>query len=261
MIHVLFIGDVVGRPGRRVLLQHLPGLRARYAPALVIANAENAAAGFGVTEAIVTELLEAGVDLLTSGNHIWDRREALNFIDRQPRLLRPHNYPPGTPGSGWWAGECGGLRIGVLNLMGQVFMQPVVDCPFRCAEAALARHGGEVDAVVVDFHGEASSEKQALGRFLDGRVAAVLGSHTHVPTADEGLLPGGTAYITDAGMTGCYDSIIGMEVGPSVERFTTRLARRLEVARGPARLCGVRVALDPAGGRARAIERLRLEEA
>ena len=261
MINVLFIGDVVGRPGRRVLLQHLPALRARYAPALVIANVENAAAGFGVTETIVADLLAAGADVLTSGNHIWDRREALDFIAAQPRLLRPQNYPPGTPGSGWWAAETGGLRIGVLNLMGQVFMHPVVDCPFRCAEAVLERRAAEVDTIIVDFHGEASSEKQAMGRFLDGRVAAVLGSHTHVPTADETLLPGGTAYITDAGMTGCYDSIIGMEVGPSVERFTTRLARRLEVAQGPASLCGVRVELDPAGGRARSIERLRLDEA
>lgn len=260
-MNILFVGDVVGRPGRRVLMHHLPALRDELAPVLVVANVENAAAGFGITPAIAEELLAAGVDVMTSGNHIWDRREVLEYISGQPRLLRPHNYPPGTPGSGWYVAAANGVRVGILNLMGQVFMHPLLDCPFHCAEAVLTAHASEVDTIVVDFHGEASSEKQAMGRFLDGRVAAVLGSHTHVPTADETVLPGGTAYITDAGMTGCYDSVIGMQPQPSVERFVTRLSRRLEVAQGPASLCAVRVELDPRSGRARRVARLRREEA
>jgi metallophosphoesterase (TIGR00282 family) len=259
-MNILFVGDVVGRPGRRALFQHLEALRRRHQLSLVVVNAENAAAGFGITESIAAEFFDRGVDVLTSGNHIWDKREALDFIEHQPRLLRPANYPPGTPGKGLLVTDTtDGRRVAVLNVMGTVFMHPVLDCPFRCVDRLLSEIPEDLDAVLVDFHAEATSEKQAMGWHLDGRVSAVVGSHTHVPTADERVLPGGTAYISDAGMTGCYDSIIGMQIDSSLQRFTTRLNIRFEVAGGKGTLCGVVLGIDKTG-RATAIERIALRE-
>lgn len=257
---VLFVGDVVGQSGRRVLLQHLPALRARESLDIVVVNAENAAAGFGVTEKIAREFLDAGIDVLSTGNHVWDKKEALEFIEREPRLLRPDNYPAGTPGSGWYVVRKAGATLGVLNVMGQVFMHPTLACPFACVERALANRPADVQAVLVDFHAETTSEKMAMGWFLDGRVSAVVGTHTHVPTADERILPGGTAYISDVGMSGCYDSVIGMDKDKALKRFVGKLPERHEVAEGVGTLCAVILDID-ASGKARAIRRIALREA
>jgi metallophosphoesterase (TIGR00282 family) len=257
-MRILFIGDIVGRPGRQAVTEELPALVAGYAPELVVANAENAAAGFGITPALVDELLAAGIDLLTSGNHIWDRKEILPFFEAgaaDRRLLRPANYP-GAPGTGLWLGQArGGIPCAVLNLQGRVFM-PDIDCPFRTADRLLASLPADVKVILVDMHAETTSEKQAMGYYLDGRVSAVLGTHTHVPTADERLLPGGTAYLTDVGMTGPYAGIIGNEKEGVLRRFLTALPTRFEVAEGDVRLCGAVVEVDEATGRARRIERL-----
>lgn len=260
MFKILFIGDVVGSSGRRVLLDNLQELQRRHAIDYTIVNAENAAAGFGVTRRIGEEFLDRGVDLLTSGNHIWDKREALEYIIDEPRLLRPGNYPPDTPGRGWHRAEVDGVTVGVFNTMGTVFMNPTLDCPFRCADHILDTQLAGCDIVFLDFHGEASSEKNAMGWYLDGRVSAVVGTHTHVPTADERVLPGGTAFISDAGMTGCYDSIIGMRIEPSLKRFVHKVPERFEVSRGRGTLCGVVVSVDPSTGHSTGIERLRVEE-
>jgi metallophosphoesterase (TIGR00282 family) len=260
-LNILFVGDVVGKPGRRVLLSNLADLREHYNLDFIVVNAENAAAGFGVTAALAEELFENGVDVLTSGNHIWDKREALEYIGTQSRLLRPHNYPDSIPGSGWLVVDSEiGVPVAVLNLMGQVFMYPSLDCPFRCADAVLAEKPEHVKVVLVDFHAEASSEKVAMGWHLDGRVSAVVGSHTHVPTADERVLPQGTAYISDAGMTGCYDSIIGMNTDKVLMRFVHKLPERFEVASGQGTLSAVVIDVDPATGLSRGIERLSIGE-
>ena len=260
MFKILFIGDIVGRSGRRVLLNHLSELKLRHDIDCTIVNAENAAAGFGVTRAISSDLLEIGADVLTSGNHIWDKRETLEFIEGEPRLLRPENYPEGTPGKGWYKVQVNDLSIGVLNTMGIVFMHPTLDCPFRCADRVLSTHLSGCDVVLVDFHAEASSEKVAMGWHLDGRVSAVVGTHTHVPTADERVLPGGTAFISDVGMTGCYDSIIGMKIEPSLKRFLHKVPERFEVSTGRGTLCGVVIEIDPATGRSTGIQRVRIDE-
>lgn len=256
-MRLLFIADIMGRPGREALLRLLPGLRARLAPDLVIANAENAAAGAGFTPQIARSLLGAGVDCLTGGNHSFDNKEGVGyFAAGGERALRPHNYPPGNPGSGRAVIPLpGGGELLVVNLIGRVFMQPV-DCPFRGADALLAEWGGR-GPVFVDFHAEASSEKLALGRHLDGRVSAVIGTHTHVQTADERILPGGTAFLTDAGMTGPHGGIIGMESEGVLHRFLYQSPRRFEVASSDPRLQGVWIDLDE-GGRASAIARLDL---
>ncbi|MDH5631737.1 MAG: TIGR00282 family metallophosphoesterase [Gammaproteobacteria bacterium] len=260
-MNLLFIGDIVGKPGRRIVLNDLPALRREYVIDIVIANAENAAAGFGVTEKTAKALLNGGVDVLTNGNHAWDKREALEYIEREPRLMRPWNYPEGTPGKGWYlATTATGIRVGVLNVMGQVFVHPSLDCPFRAVDEALARHADEADVILLDFHAEVTSEKMAMGWYMDGRVSAVVGTHTHVPTADERILPGGTAYITDVGMTGCYDSVIGMNHTKSLKRFVQKLPERAEVAEGAASLCAVLVDIDETTGHARRIERIRLNE-
>ncbi|KAA3631607.1 MAG: TIGR00282 family metallophosphoesterase [Proteobacteria bacterium] len=255
---ILFVGDVVAKGGRQVLFSSLEAFEAEYDIDLVVVNGENAAGGFGVTRAVVEEFFAHGVDVLTSGNHAWDKREALEFIDEMPRLLRPHNYPPGTPGSGWYVATArNGERVGILNTMGRVFMHPDLDCPFRCADEVLAARPADVKTVLVDFHAEASSEKVAMGWYLDGRVSAVVGTHTHVPTADERLLPQGTAYISDVGMTGCYNSVIGMKTDLSLGRFVSKLPQRLEPANGPATLSAVLIDVDERSGRARRIERIR----
>jgi hypothetical protein len=258
---MLFIGDVMGAPGLRAVRAHTPRLRAAHALDLVIANAENVAGGNGVTKETAEALFSAGVDVLTNGNHAWDKKEALDYIQTEPRLLRPHNYPDGTPGDGWFVAiAANGERLGILNLLGTNFMQPVLGCPFRAADRALARKPPDVKLVFVDMHAEATSEKMAMGWYLDGRVSAVIGTHTHVPTADERILPRGTGFLTDAGMSGCYDSVIGLKTEQSLQRFVHKLPAPFEVADGTGELCGVLLDLDAASGRCRHIQRLRLSE-
>ncbi len=252
---VLFIGDVTGKPGRRIVADRLPALRRAHSLDVVIANGENSAGGMGLTAGTAAELFAAGVDVITNGNHVWHNREAYELLDGDPRVLRPANYPPGVPGRGAAVVTTpGGARIGVLNLQGRVFMQELDD-PFRAAREQAATLRAQVPVVFVDFHAEATSEKVAMGWYLDGRVSAVIGTHTHVQTADERVLPGGTAFITDAGMTGPRDGIIGMGREAILERFLTQLPMRFEVAVGPVQLNAVVVTVGD-DGRADAIERV-----
>lgn len=257
---LLFLGDTVGRSGRSAICRLLPEIRSRLDLDFVIVNGENAAAGFGITGKICEQLYGAGVDVITTGNHVWAQREVMEHIDRDRRLLRPHNYPAGTPGRGvgTYTARSGG-KVLVLNVMTRVFMDPLDD-PFDCIERELARErlGTTVDAIVIDAHGEASSEKAAIGVAVDGRVSLVVGSHTHVPTADWRVLPGGTGYQTDAGMCGDYDSIIGMEKQEPLDRFRRKIAgARFTPARGEATLCGIYVETDDATGLARHVGPLR----
>jgi len=255
-VNLLFIGDVVGRPGREGVAKLLPGLRRQHHIAFTIANAENSAGGMGVTADTADQLLSAGVDVLTTGNHVWRRREALPFLDQEPRLLRPANYPPGAPGRG--AGlfvTADNHPVAVLNLLGRTFMG-LADCPFRAADREIELLRGKTSVIVVDMHAEATSEKLAMGWCLDGRVSAVIGTHTHVQTADERLLPQGTAYITDVGMTGPRDSILGVRHEAVISRFFTGLPGRFEVADGPVVLSGVVVEIDFDTGRANSIRRV-----
>jgi metallophosphoesterase (TIGR00282 family) len=255
-MRILFIGDIVGRPGRQLVKTGLAALISRHGIDLVIANAENAAAGAGVTREIGDELLELGVDVMTSGNHIWDKKEAFSYIGAEPRLLRPANYPAGAPGNGsYLARTRDGVSVGVVNVMGRVFMLHIDD-PFAIAMREIEALRQRTRIVFVDFHAEATSEKIAMGWHLDGKVTAVVGTHTHVQTADERILPKGTAYLTDVGMTGPHDSIIGVEVEPSLNRFLTGLPSRFEVASGNPRLNAVIVDADETTGRATDIERL-----
>jgi 2',3'-cyclic-nucleotide 2'-phosphodiesterase len=259
-LRILFCGDVVGRSGREAIQAHLPGLRARLGADFVVVNGENAAGGVGITEEICREFYEAGTDVVTTGNHVWDRREIIATIDRDPRLLRPQNFPKGTPGRGVGVFQAKGRKVMVLNIMGRLFMDPLDD-PFAGAERELAsqRLGGTVDAILVDFHAEATSEKMALAHFLDGRVSLVVGTHTHVPTADHQILPGGTAYLSDAGMCGDYDSVIGMEKSVPIQRFLRKMpTERLSAATGEATLCGLLLETDDATGLARRIEPIRV---
>jgi metallophosphoesterase (TIGR00282 family) len=260
-MRLLFLGDVVGRAGRKAVVEGLPKLIARYKLDFVVVNGENAAGGFGITEALLRDLLDAGADAVTLGNHAFDQREALVFIERQDRLIRPLNYPKGTPGRGAGLYRArNGAEVLVVQGMGRVFM-PELDCPFRAIEAEVEACPLKVgaDAIVVDFHAEATSEKQAMGAFLDGRVTCVVGTHTHVPTADERVLKGGTAFMTDAGMCGDYESIVGMEAEEPLNRFLTRIPRgRFEPAMGPATLSGLAVETDDATGLARYAKALRL---
>ncbi|WP_158808848.1 TIGR00282 family metallophosphoesterase [Beijerinckia sp. L45] len=249
-MRLLFIGDIIGRAGRAILLSTLPDLRRRWALDCVVVNGENAAGGFGITETICTEFLEAGADCITLGNHSFDQREALVFITRQPRLIRPMNYPKGTPGGGTALIDTeSGHRVLVASAMGRTFMD-AMDDPFAAIDAELeACPLGQVcDAAIIDFHAEATSEKQAFGHFVDGRASLVVGTHTHVPTADHQILPGGTAYMSDAGMTGDYDSVIGMEKEEPIRRMTRKVpGSRFEPAMGPATLCGIAVETDASG--------------
>ena len=259
-MRIIFLGDIVGRPGRDVVAAELPDLRKSLAADFVIANGENAAAGFGITRKICDQLFAAGVDVITGGNHSWDQREALAFIDGEPRLLRPDNYPTGTPGRG--AGlytAANGRKVCVLNIMGQLFMESLND-PFAAIERLLAKHrlGHTADVVLLDFHGEATSEKMAVGHFVDGRVSLCVGTHTHVPTADTVILPGGTAYQSDAGMCGDYDSVIGMMKEISVDRFVKKMrGERLTAATGPGTLCGLLLETDDRTGLAKLVEPIR----
>jgi metallophosphoesterase (TIGR00282 family) len=259
-MNILFIGDIVGRPGRDLVHRGLRGLVEYYGIDLVIANAENSANGFGITRDIGHTLLEWGVDVMTSGNHIWDKKEALEYIVTEPRLLRPANYPAGVPGRGSYVAQTGdGRAVGVINLMGRVFMVPIDD-PFAVAlrEIEAIRHKTRI--IFVDMHAEATSEKIAMGWHLDGRVTAVVGTHTHVQTADDRILPNGTAYLTDAGMTGPHDSIIGMEKEPSLARFLNGMPTKFEPASGNPRLNGVVIEADDKTGRATKITRISCSE-
>jgi metallophosphoesterase (TIGR00282 family) len=256
---LLFIGDIVARPGRELVRRGLRAIVRAHDIDLVLANGENAAGGAGITRDITTELLQSGIDVLTSGNHVWDKREVLEFIDREPRLIRPANYPAGAPGAGShvWNGQ-DGVVVGVTNALGRVFLANIDD-PFAVVTQQIERlRSAGATIIVVDFHAEATSEKMAFGWYLDGKVSAVVGTHTHVQTADERILPGGTAYITDVGMTGAHDGIIGMERSSVIARFTTGLPARFEPATGDPRLHAVIITVDPTSGRAAGIERLSL---
>jgi metallophosphoesterase (TIGR00282 family) len=248
-VRILFVGDVVGGPGRRIVRRHLPALRRDTGADLTIVNGENSAGGAGVTKATADELFASGADVITTGNHVWDKREVVPLLASEPRILRPANYPDGSPG----------YPVAVVNLMGRVFMG-LVDDPFRAVEKILGDLSGVARIVIVDFHAEATSEKSAFGWFVDGRVTAVLGTHTHVTTADERVLPGGTAYITDVGMTGPFDSVIGVKKEQAIERFRTARSTPYETADANVRLSAVTVDVDPQSGRATAIARIELAE-
>jgi 2',3'-cyclic-nucleotide 2'-phosphodiesterase len=252
------IADVVARPGRRAVLDKIRNLREQYAIDIATMNAENVAGGFSITPAIADELFAAGIDVMTSGNHIFDKQEIIPYLEKNPRLLRPANYPPTAPGSGLFVGEINGFKLAVLNLLGRVFMPPVDD-PFRAAEENLQKIPDDVKVRLVDMHCEATSEKYAMGWFLNGRVSAVVGSHTHVQTADERILDNGTAYITDVGMTGSYAGVIGMDKAQIIERFTKVPAPRAEHSKGDVWICAVVIEVDEATGKATRIERLKIE--
>ncbi len=256
---IMFIGDIVGSPGRMAVSELLPPLISKKKIDFVIANCENVAAGFGVTQKVVEELYKAHINVLTSGNHIWNKKEVLDFIGKSDRLLRPANYPDTTPGSGTTLVTLPtGESVGVLNLAGRIFMQPI-DCPFVAAKNKVAELRKKTNIIIVDIHAEATSEKKALGWYLDGEVSAVLGTHTHVQTADEMILPQGTAYISDAGMTGPFDSVIGIKKEAIIERFLTQMPNRFEVARDDVRMQGVIMNIDSATGKAVSIERVSIK--
>ena len=256
MIRLLFVGDIVGRPGRDLVRRGVAALRDYHQIDLVIANAENAAAGFGITREIGEQILDAGVDVMTSGNHIWDKKEAIDYIGIEPRLLRPLNFPAGVPGNGSYVARTdSGVSVGVINAMGRVFLANIDD-PFTGVLSEIDRVRQRARIIFVDFHAEATSEKVAMGWHLDGKVTAVVGTHTHVQTADERILPKGTAFLTDAGMTGPHDSIIGVEVQPALSRFLNGMPARFETATGNPRLNGVIVEADEVTGLATDIERV-----
>jgi metallophosphoesterase (TIGR00282 family) len=260
-VRILFIGDIVGRPGRDLVKRGLRSLVEHHSIDIVIANAENAAAGFGITREIGDQLLDWGVDVMTSGNHVWDKKEALDYIGTEPRLLRPANYPAGVPGNGsYLARTKHGETVGVINAMGRVFMQNIDD-PFVIILREIEKMRDRTRTIFVDFHAEATSEKIAMGWHLDGRVTAVIGTHTHVQTADERILPKGTGYLTDVGMTGPHDSVIGVEIEPALGRFLNALPARFETATGNPRLNAVIIESDPQTGRATDIERVSLSAA
>ena len=255
------LGDIVGKSGRDAVHTMLPTLHDHYSPHFVIVNGENSAAGRGITPDIARRLFDAGVDAVTLGNHTWSKRDIVDYLDREPRLLRPANYPAGTPGKGYGIFHCRGsiTRVGVANLMGRTFMDPLDD-PFRLADTILESFRGQTPISFFDFHAEATSEKNAFGVYLDGRASVVVGTHTHVQTADERLLPRGTAYLTDVGMVGPQDSILGMNAHESVQKFVTQMPHRYEVAPGPVILCGIVADVDAKTGRASHIERIQMRD-
>jgi metallophosphoesterase (TIGR00282 family) len=253
LLTILFVADICGRSGRQATAYMVRPLRDKFSADYIIANVENAAGGFGVTPEMSKKIFSYGVDLQTSGNHIWDRVQILEYIAEEPRLLRPANYPRSAPGHGSLVETVNGHKLGVINLQGRTYM-PTIDCPFKVAGREMSQMQ-DVNVIFVDFHAEATSEKQALLYYLDGKVSAIVGTHTHVPTADEKVSDRGTAYITDAGMTGAYDSIIGMEKGPSLGRFLTGMPKRFSTATEDVRIMGVIVKVDPSDGRAESIER------
>ena len=253
-MRVLFVGDVMGRPGRKLLASMMGRIRSQWGPLdFVVANGENAAAGFGLTAPVAEELFRCGVDVLTGGNHTFDKKEGIPLLDRDPRILRPANYPPGVPGRGAGVFEKNGRRLGVVNLQGRAFQAPI-DCPFRTADGLL--ESLDTPCILVDVHAEASSEKRALALYLDGRVSAVLGTHTHVQTADERILPKGTAYLTDVGMTGSFDSVIGIEAHQAIQRFLTQQSVRFDVPKKNLRINATIIEIDSDSGKAVAIKRI-----
>ncbi len=257
-MRILCIGDIMGEPGRRAVARAVPRLVAQRQIDVVIGNGENLAGGFGITPELAEELFEIGLSVITTGNHAWDKKEILDYFPRESRLLRPANYPVGAPGHGSVVIEtAGGEKLAVLQVMGRAFM-PTIDCPFQVAKRELARLKEETTAVIVDMHAEATSEKMAMGHYLDGEVTAVVGTHTHVQTADDQILPKGTAYITDIGMTGPLHSVIGVKKELAIEKFLTGMPRRFEVASGPSVFCAVFLELDARLGKAIAFERIRM---
>ena len=261
MIRILFIGDIVGRPGRELVRRGIPAIAARHDIDLVVANVENAAAGFGITPDLAGDLLELGIDVMTGGNHTYDKKEIMPYFAYEPRLLRPANYPDGAPGRGRYVARTArGVSVAVINVMGRVFMT-ALDDPFKVVLEEIEAARPDARVIVVDFHAEATSEKVAMGWHLDGKVTAVLGTHTHVQTADNRVLPGGTAYLTDTGMTGGHDGVIGVDREAILNRFMTGLPQRFEVATGDPRLHAVVITADETTGRAQAIERLSLTAA
>ncbi len=257
-MRILFIGDIVGQPGRQMVARHLPALVANQAVDLVLANAENAAGGFGITPAVGEELFRMGIDLLTSGNHVWDKKEGEAYLAKESRVLRPANYPEEVPGSGVYVLRKADRSLGVVNLQGRAFL-PSIDCPFKTADREIAGLRQVTDTILVDFHAEATAEKQAFGWYVAGRVSAVIGTHTHVQTADERVLSGGTAYLTDVGMTGPRDSVIGIRPDDAIRRFITQTPKKFNLAEGAGQLSAV--VLDIADdGRARSIRRLQIHD-
>ena len=256
MLTILFLGDVVGEPGRSAVIARLPELKRRHEVDFIIVNGENAAAGRGITPKITIDLLRAGAAVVTTGDHVWDQKELIPFIATEPRLLRPINYPAGAPGSGSIVLETAKGKVGVINVQGRTFMQPILENPFHALDVAVSEMRDETRVIFVDAHAETTSEKIAIGRFLDGRVSAVIGTHTHVQTADEQIFPRGTAFLCDAGMCGPTQSILGRAVDPIVNRFISNLPAPFPVAKGEVRLCGAVVGIDEATGRAVSIERI-----
>ncbi len=256
MIRLLFLGDIVGEPGRAAVAAAMPGFLKERGIDFVIVNGENAAGGRGITGKIAIDLLRTGIAVITTGDHVWDQKETANYITTEPRLLRPLNYPPGTPGNGSIVLETSKGKVAVMNVQCRTFMQPALDNPFAAAEAEVERLREETPVIFVDVHGETTSEKIAMGRFLDGRVSAVVGTHTHVQTADERVLPGGTAFLCDAGMCGPRDSILGREAEPIIRRFLDGMPVAFPVARGPVQLCGAIIEIDESTGRAESIRRV-----
>jgi len=256
MLTVLFLGDIVGAPGRNAVVARLPELKEKHALDFIIVNGENAAGGRGITGKITIELLRAGASVVTTGDHIWDQKEIIQFLDLEPRLLRPLNYPDGAPGNGSIVLETAKGKIGVINVQARTFMQPILENPFRAVQAAVTKMRQETANIIVDAHGETTSEKIALGRFLDGKVSAVIGTHTHVQTADEQIFPGGTAFLCDAGMCGPINSILGRAIEPIMNRFISNLPASFPVATGEVRLRGALIEIDETTGRALRIMRV-----
>lgn len=255
MLRIMFLGDVVGEPGRRAVIDLVPVLKKEYELDFVIVNGENAAGGRGITPKITIDLLRAGVAVVTTGDHVWDQKEIFNYIDTEPRLLRPINYPEDTPGQGSVILETPKGKVGVIDVQGRTFMQPPLENPFRALDAAIAKMREETPVIFVDIHTETTSEKIAVGRFLDGRVSAVVGTHTHVQTADERVFPGGTAFLCDAGMCGPTESILGREIEPILSRFYTNMPTTFPVAKGPVSLNGAIIDVDESTGKALEIRR------
>jgi metallophosphoesterase (TIGR00282 family) len=256
-LRILFIGEIIGKPGRQAVSLLLPRLREELSPDFIAANCENAAGGSGITKDTAGEILAAGVDVITLGDHVWSKKESYPYLDEETRVVRPANYPSGAPGRGWGVYTVpSGVRVGVINLCGRIFLDPL-DHPFRAADSILETLAPASDVILVDFHAEATSEKTAFAYYVDGRVSAVVGTHTHVQTADERILPGGTAYITDAGMTGPVDSVLGMNKELAIARFVTQMPGKFEVAEGETALSAVIIDVESSSGRAVRIERLR----
>jgi len=258
-LKILVIADLIGKPGRWAISQALPDLKKEKQIDFVVANVENAAGGFGLTKEIASKVYSYGVNVLTSGNHIWDRKDIYEYLNKNENLLRPANYPPQNPGKGSVIYQLkDGTKIGVLNIQGRVFIKEI-DCPFRVADQEIEKLNQETNIIIVDLHAEATSEKIALGWYLDGRVSAVIGTHTHVQTVDETILPGGTAYITDTGMTGAHNSVIGIKKEDAITRFLTQIPKRFRIAKEDIKFCGVLIDIDPETGKATNIERIRID--